>query len=267
MVNLDYGTEEASNIAGGDIDTDYYVSNNSNLIIDVNFQCKSLILGRHSSGSESAGYLDLQADWTITFGVGLVIGTFGNGHLWLYPNGSGVRDSPTDSPDAESPVIFTRNVANFLTIRNKGGNSIWTAKYYILIQPNMLFSVYSESVDPTVNNRVILTDFGEVIASSPTPRPVNLSVQARRGAVSRVEHIGYGPEEATLSCIMDIEDYGGVIKNIKNLLYTSGNKYFIVTDTDILIDWIFNGDEIATRVWETETTRMRFNLTFMESIL
>lgn len=255
----------ANTLSGaGNINDDYFISNSANLIIDQNFSCKSMTIGKNSTGTESKGLLDLRA-FTLTFGTG--IAEFGiTAHIKLYPNASEVRHAITTPPDAENPATFTRDINDFLTIVNKGGNSLWSALYYILIRPTPLISIYSSTATPTVNNRVKLPDFGEVVEVTTKPRKPRFNIQARRGNTSRTEHIGYGPKEYTYNYLIDVDDFDGVLKNIENLLTTFNQTYFLVTDREVLIDYFFSGFSGPGRAWKKEISRVAVGLSFREKV-
>ena len=261
----------ASALSGGVITNTYFVSNSAILRINADFQCEAIVLGRNIAGAESAGFLDCESGGrTITFGAGkLLLSITPSQHIWLY-GGTGVRDDGTTPTEPNDQIIFTRqNQSEFLRILYIKGTTEWSVKYYRLKLPAPIIVEFPSSANPN-NARNVWFDpltFGEFSGASTTPRTPNIGLIARRGHVSRTEHRGFSPQQIGYTLQIDDSD-NGAIQKLEDLLESGGTQdYFIVTDREVLIDYVFSGIEGINRIWEKDTTLLKIGLGFQEKIL
>lgn len=273
MTDVDIGTVNttATDLSGGNINDTYFVFNNIQLVIDINFQCEAIVLGRDRTGvTESAGFLDCVKGTEITFGAGKTLLTISpTQHLWIYAD-SAVRDNGANPTEPNDITIFQRqNQSEFLRIFYVKGTITWTLKYYRLVAPEPIIIEYPSSAVPD-NKRNVWFDpmtFGEFAGASKTPRTPNIGLIPRRGFTSRPVHRGFTPRQLQYTLKIDEED-AGAFKKLEELLEAgSTQEYFIVTDREVLIDYIFSGIGGISRTWEKDTSLLNVSLTFQEKIL
>src|SRR6266487_4917583 len=87
--------------AGGSASDDYYVSNSATLTLDQNFIYSTLVLGKNSSGTASAGTLACHANFSCTSNLSGIEAA--DIIIW---GGGEVKDAATTPTTSDAPVVF-----------------------------------------------------------------------------------------------------------------------------------------------------------------
>ena len=281
-VNITVDTT-ASSLTGGLITNVYYVSNSAKLIIDQDFTAQAIVLGRNIAAAKSQGLIEAEDDLTagdqgheITFGTGVATSDGGGStaHLWLYENNSGVIDSITVPVTKNDPLILKAPnqaaLEDFLYIQCVGNSSQWTLKHYILDKPAFIICKYKAGTVADEANSLNATVHGDLISTIQVPRKASYTALARRGTVSRLEHAGYGPKTVRCSWRYGTLDLRG--ESIFKWIEDQSTKeppehWFVVTDREVLIDYVMDNVNGPRRTWEKDTDQLTISILFKESIL